>query len=462
MRIVLWKLNIFYQGLTHYGIFDVAGFAVLSNHCFTLIHGNRRGKTLEIAPTSVDTNKESRRAVFADWLASSNEITRAFLAAGQIPGLINIAGGLPDPATYPADEIAAIAANSILEHPAETLGYGPIEGLPDLRTLIAQRYSTTSMTLSKSNVLITTSGMQALDLVGKALLDTGDVVAGQFPTYLGALDAWRPRQPRFRNMDLTSIDFDPKATMKGAKFAYIVPNFSNPTGRVVGIEMRERLITAANATDAWLIEDDPYGSLSYDGPLPATALEIAMRRGDTGPVVYIGTMSKLIAPGLRVGWVIAAPEMIEALTLAKQGSDMCTSGITQRIACEVLKAGIVEARQPEVITLYRKRRDAICAAMSEHLSDWFDWEVPAGGMFVWANARDTRINTDRLFEIGLEEKVCISPSSVFDAHGENRQGIRMNFTLNSEDKLVEAIKRLACSVERCLEEKFDYKKPIPE
>jgi 2-aminoadipate transaminase len=408
--------------------------------------------TLEIEPEPVEIDKAPHRAIFADWLSSTNEITRAFLAAGQIPGLINIAGGLPDPATYPADEIATIAAEAIRAHPAETLGYGPIEGLPDLRLLIAQRYSTASMTLSKDNVLITTSGMQGLDLLGKVLLNKGDVIAGQFPTYLGALDAWRPRQPQFRNMDLASADCDPFAAMKGAKFAYTVPNFSNPTGRLVDVEMRETLLSAARITGAWLIEDDPYGTLNFDGPLPPSILEIAMQRGDTGPVVYMSTMSKLISPGLRVGWIIAAPEMIEALTLAKQGSDMCTSGITQRIACEVLKTGIIEARQPQIIAHYRNRRDAICAAMSEHLSDWFEWEVPAGGMFVWAKASNPRINTDRLFQIGLEEKVCVSPSSVFDAHGKECQSIRMNFTLNSEEKLTEAIKRLARAVKRLLNE----------
>lgn len=404
------------------------------------------------AATKIDTVKAPYRAAFAGWLSKTNEITRAFLGAGEIEGLINIAGGLPDPATYPAEDIAKIAAKAIRDYPAETLGYSPIEGLTDLRNLIAQRFSTPSMTLSTRNVLITTSGMQGLDLVGKALLDNGDVVAGQFPTYLGALDAWRPRQPKFRNMDFTAEGFDPVAAMQGAKFAYTVPNFSNPTGRLVGSQMREALVAAANFSGAWLVEDDPYGSLNFEGPLPPTALQIAMQSGDTGPVVYMGTMSKLISPGLRVGWVIAAPEMIEALTLAKQGSDMCTSGITQRIAFELLKSGMIEARQSEVAAHYRSRRDALCAALSEHLSKWFEWEVPAGGMFVWARARDGRIDTDRLFEIGLEEKVCISPSSVFDAHGDDRQGIRLNFTLNTEEDLVEAIRRLARTVERFLKE----------
>ncbi|MEO1142501.1 MAG: PLP-dependent aminotransferase family protein, partial [Pseudomonadota bacterium] len=268
--------------------------------------------------------------------------------------------------------------------------------------------------------------------------------------------AWRPRQPKLRNMDLQTGDFDPFEDMAGAKFAYTVPNFSNPTGKLIGEDIRKQLVEASTETGAWLLEDDPYGSLNYEGPLPPSALDISSRSQTAelydGQVVYLGTMSKLASPGLRIGWAIAAPEMIEALTLTKQGSDMCTSGITQRIALEVLKSGIIEENQPKVVELYKNRRDALCAAMKEHLSEWFEWEIPEGGMFVWAKARDPRINTDRLFKIAIEEKVCISPSSVFDAHGKYNQGIRTNFTLNNEDNLHEAVRRLAKATQRLLKE----------
>ncbi|MEO0910028.1 MAG: PLP-dependent aminotransferase family protein [Pseudomonadota bacterium] len=403
-----------------------------------------------------DMTTEQGKAAFSGWLSQTNEVTRAFLAAGQIPGLINIAGGLPEASVYPSRQISAIAQQVITDYPAETLGYGPIEGLPDMRSYIAERFSNDTLKLSADNVLITTSGMQGLDLIGKVLLDEGDPVAVQFPTYLGALDAWRPRQPKLRNMDLQTGDFDPFEDMAGAKFAYTVPNFSNPTGKLIGEDIRKQLVEASTETGAWLLEDDPYGSLNYEGPLPPSALDISSRSQTAelydGQVVYLGTMSKLASPGLRIGWAIAAPEMIEALTLAKQGSDMCTSGITQRIALEVLKSGIIEENQPKVVELYKNRRDALCAAMKEHLSEWFEWEIPEGGMFVWAKARDPRINTDRLFKIAIEEKVCISPSSVFDAHGKYNQGIRTNFTLNNEDNLHEAVRRLAKATQRLLKE----------
>ena len=395
-------------------------------------------------------------APLANWMLETNEVTRLFLAANQIPGLINIAGGLPDPSTFLAQEVSEISARMIREHPNQTMGYGPIEGLPALRDCIAARYSRGSLKLTSDNVLVTTSGMQGLDLVGKVLLDPGDLVAGQFPTYLGALDAWRPRQPRYRNMDVHAVDFDAVTEMQGAKFAYVVPNFSNPTGQLVNGSRRQELANGTLETGTWLLEDDPYNTLNYDSPLPPSVIEILAEESQNGTYagtcLYLGTVSKQLAPGLRLGWVVASKEMITSLTLAKQGSDMCTSGITQLITLEALKSGLIEKLQPQVIDLYRKRRDVLCAAMKEYLADWFDWKTPEGGMFVWAKARNKYLDTDRLLRLAMEEKVCISPSSVFDALGEHRSAIRLNFTLNSEDKLIEAIRRLAQATKRLVAE----------
>ncbi|WNJ88866.1 PLP-dependent aminotransferase family protein [Bosea sp. 685] len=391
-------------------------------------------------------------------------MTQRFLAAGANPELINLAGGLPAPQTYPVPEIAAIAKQVIETHPVETLGYGPIEGLPSLRRALAQRLSSRALRLTPENILVTTSGMQGLDLVGKVLLEEGGIVAGQFPTYLGALDAWRPRRPAFRNLVLESPEFDPVAAMAGAQFTYTVPNFSNPSGRLVDMALRERLVDAAQSTGVWLVEDDPYGGLHYDrSPLPRLIDLSAERHGGPnglggpngygGPVIYTGTLSKAVAPGLRIGWVVAAPEMIRALTTAKQGSDMCTSGVTQHIALAALENGLIERVQPVIVELYRKRRDALCLAMKAHLSAWFDWEVPVGGMFVWAVARDPSLDTERLFQLALEAGVCIAPSSVFDASGRNRSAMRLNFTLNPPERLDEGVRRLAEATRHLCEDK---------
>lgn len=392
------------------------------------------------------------RPAFARWLGTTNDVTRTFLAAGRIPGLVNLAGGLPAPEALPGVEVAEIARKVIAAHPAETLGYGPLDGLPDLRDALAARFSRPGLRLGLENILITTSGMQGLDLIGKVLIEPGGLIAGQFPTYLGALDAWRPRSPTYRDLLLESPGFDPVAGLAGAQFAYTVPNFSNPSGRLVAEPVRRALAQAAHATGTWLVEDDPYGGLFYDGdPLPRILDLSGPMSGSglyDGPVVYMGTVSKELAPGLRIGWMVGAPEIIEALVMAKQGSDMCTSGVTQRIVLEAIESGLVDRVQPQIVALYRTRRDALCAALAEHLAEWFTWEVPVGGMFVWAVARDPAFDTDRLLAAGLEAGVCIAPSSVFDAHGRNRRAIRINFTFNPPDRIAEGVRRLAIAVRK--------------
>lgn len=384
------------------------------------------------------------RPAFASWLSQTNDVTQTFLAAGRIPGLINLAGGLPDPSVWPVKALAGHAASAVADHPEETLAYSPIDGLPGLRDAIAKRFSRGDLHLSRDNVMVTTGGMQALDLVGKVLLDPGDAIAAQSPAYLGALDAWMPRGPQYRPMRLEANDLDITSAMRGAKFAYAVPNFSNPSGRLVDLDQRRALVASAGETGTWLVEDDPYGALYYDGaPLPRLLDLSASGDPYDGPVIYLGTLSKELAPGLRIGWVIAAPEMIRALTTAKQGSDMFTSGICQRMAQDTLETGLPERILPDILALYGARRDALCAAMAGHLGDLYDWEVPSGGMFVWATARDARLNTDSLMKRGLEHGVCISPSSVFDPEGQDRRSIRLNFTLNPPEKLAEGVRRLA-------------------
>lgn len=407
-------------------------------------------------PIAVSAAPETAtRPDFAEWLGRGNDVTSVFLAAGQIPGLINLGGGLPDPALFPAEELALLAAEAIRSQPQDCLGYGPIPGLPALRDRIAARASTESLRLTRENVLITSGGMQGLDLVGRVLMHPGAVIAAQSPAYLGALDAWRPHDPAYRPMLLERPGFDPRAALAGAQFAYIVPNFSNPSGRLVPLEERRALVAAAHETGTWLIEDDPYAVLHYDAaPLPRLLdLSGAQAPGAyAGPVVHMGSLSKELTPGLRIGWVIAAPEMIAALALAKQGADMCSSGLSQVLALRALETGLAERIRPRILETYRQRRDALCAAMQAHLAEQLNWQRPVGGMFVWARARDARLDTDRLLRHALQHGVCISPSSVFDPEGRDRGGLRLNFTLNPPEMLDEACLRLARAIRAALAE----------
>jgi 2-aminoadipate transaminase len=392
------------------------------------------------------TVPEPGRPRMARWLSTTNSVTATFLAAGRVQGLINLAGGLPAPELYPADAMAEIAGQVVRDHPAETLGYGPADGLPALKDALAGRLATADLHLSRDNVLITGGALQALDLVGKVLVEPGQTIAVQAPTYLGALDAWRPRDPVYRPITLDAPGLDAEAALAGAQFGYAVPNFSNPTGHLVGLPQRQALVAAAHRTGTWLVEDDPYGTLYYDAaPLPRLIeLSAAMKPGPyAGPVIYIGTLSKEIAPGLRIGWVIAAPEMIAALTMGKLAGDMCSPGVTQRMAAAAIRCGLIDRIQPQVIALYRARRDALCAAMAAHLSGWLDWEVPVGGMFVWATLRDPSLDSARLAALALEAGVCVAPGASFDPLGRASRSIRLNFTLNDADRLQEGVRRLA-------------------
>lgn len=386
------------------------------------------------------------RPAYAGWLNDTNDVTRVFIEAGQIPDMINLAGGLPEPAVYPVDELAEYAARAMRDHPLDALNYCPIEGLPALRDAIAERYSCNGVKLSRDNVLITSGGMQSLDLVGKALLDENGLIAAQAPAYLGALDAWRPRQPRYRSMFPDQPGFDPLKSLENAQFAYTVPNFSNPTGKLIDLPTRRQLVSASHELGTWLIEDDPYGTLYYDSdPLPSQlALSAESMSGNyNGPVIYMGTLSKEAVPGLRIGWVIACASMIKTLTIVKQGTDISTSGLTQLITLQTLQSGLLKKILPNMLDTYRERRDALCLSMSEHLSEWFDWEKPVGGMFVWAVAHNPELDTLQLMKEALKANVCISPSVVFDPDGVYGQAMRLNFTRNPPEKLAEGVKRLA-------------------
>ncbi|MFK7893789.1 MAG: PLP-dependent aminotransferase family protein [Granulosicoccus sp.] len=396
----------------------------------------------------------TKSPAFASWLGTTNDVTRTFLAASQMPDVINIAGGLPEASLYPVDELATIAAQVIRDNPAEALDYSPIEGLAVLRDALAARFSQSGLDLTRENVLIVSGGMQGLDLMGKAMLDPGDLVAAQAPAYLGALDAWKPRSPAYRCYFPDRSDFDAYSALTGAKFAYSVPNFSNPTGKLISTRVRQALVESAHDTGTWLLEDNPYGKLYYDAdPLPdLLQLSAEFAPGPyAGPIVYLGTLSKEAVPGLRIGWVIANAEMIRTLTTVKQGTDMSCSSVSQLILAKAIETGLLERLQRPMIALYKQRRDALCQSMQEHLAGHFEWEIPVGGMFVWAVAKDSSLNTDHLLTEALQHGVCVSPSSAFDPLGEDKQALRINFTLNAPDKLEEGIKRLAKATESLLQ-----------
>ena len=394
---------------------------------------------------------EIARPPLAQWLRSSNNITQQFLSLGGRADVVSLAGGLPAPELYPLEEIQAASARALQNHGTAALEYGPVEGLPALRSLIAQRVShETGGVFTSANVLLTTGAMQGLDLIGKVLLDSGDSIVAQSPTYLGALDAWRPRRPVYRKLDWFSHNLGDLAE---SKFVYTIPNYSNPTGVLVSQGCRAGLLEKVMESGIWLVEDDPYHCLQIDGPPGPTILQkyVAAHPGAyDGPVIYLGTVSKSLVPGLRVGWVVAPESLIQSLALAKMSSDLSSSMFTQAVTFELLKSGFDAVHSRTILPAYRERRDALCQEAALRLSQWFDWQVPVGGMFVWMRAKDDAINTDDLYPFALEEKVAFVPGSVFDFTGQDCFSMRINFTRNSPAILREGIDRLEHAVQRYL------------
>lgn len=396
---------------------------------------------------------DTRLPPYTGWILSSNNVTQQFLAFGGRPDVVSLAGGLPAAELYPVKAIQAATQKALQRHGAAALEYGAVEGLLALRELIAARVSAdTGGSFTAANVLLTTGAMQGLDLVGKVLADEGQLIVTQSPTYLGALDAWRPRKPVYDKLDWEFTTAG-KAALAQAKFVYTVPNYSNPTGVLVSQDKRAELLDAVLEAKTWLLEDDPYHAMQLDGPSGKTILGHYVARNPgpyNGPIIYLGTVSKSLVPGLRVGWAIAGPAMVQALALAKQSSDLSSSLLTQAITLELLESGFDLEHAKTTVPAYRERRDALCSEAALRLSDWFEWDVPVGGMFVWMRAKNNAIDTNELYRFAVEEKVAFVPSSVFDCTGEDRFAMRVNFTRSAPDVIREGVKRLEGAIRRYL------------
>lgn len=401
------------------------------------------------------------RPQYARWLRSTNNITQQFLAIGGAADFVSLAGGLPAAELYPVEAIAKASDAALSRWGPQALEYGPVEGFPALRQAIAERMMRqTGGSFVAENVLITTGAAQGLDLLGKLFLDPGDPAVVQFPTYLGALDAWRPREPTYAKLTWEAEGPVSAAPLSSAKFVYTVPNYSNPTGALVPSGARERLVAAVADAGTWLVEDDPYLPLQLDGEAGPSMLSMAAAAGRAGryegPVIYLGTFSKSLVPGFRVGWAIAPVDVVQALALAKQSSDLSSSMLTHAVALELLDSDFEREHVPKTIAAYRDRRDALMAAAARHLGDCFEWDRPPGGMFAWFRAKSEgglqTIDTNRLYRYALNEKVAYVPSSVFDFDGKLTSAMRINFTRSAPEVIDEGVRRLHKAVERYLAE----------
>ena len=372
---------------------------------------------------------------------------RDLMAITARPEVISLAGGLPDTSTFPAEDLAALMARVAADASARALQYGPTEGMEALKHCIVKVMAEEGMDVGTDELLVTTGGQQVIDLVCKTLVDPGDVIVAEGPTYPGAVPTFAAYEA-----DVVQIDMDAdgmridlleetldqlESDGRTPKFIYTVPTFQNPAGVTMALDRRRRLVRLAAERELLVLEDNPYGLLRYEGdPLPPL---YALDRGEY--VIYLGTFSKILSPGLRLGWTAAPRPVLEKLNLGKQGADLCSSTFSQHFVVEYFAQRNWRDLLAALRELYRRRRDTMFEALAEHLPGEAEWTRPAGGLFIWATLPDY-IDTTDLLARALREHVAFVPGRAAYLDGRGGSAMRLNFSGVSEDHLHEGVARI--------------------
>ncbi len=378
----------------------------------------------------------------------ASEIRELLKLLGK-PGIISFAGGIPDPDLFPAEAFSKAFQSALAGgQQAQALQYSASEGYEPLREWIADHMGSIGVTCAPENVLITSGSQQALDYLGKLFLSPGDTALVGWPTYLGAINAFSAYEPRFDRLSINgnrgAAEYRAAAGDGAVKFAYLSPDFANPTGETVDLRGRETLLDLADELDCMVIEDGAYQTLRYEGdPVPPIlALELA-RKGSLEEcrTIYCGSFSKTLSPGLRVGWVVAAKPTIAQLVLLKQAADLHSSTINQ-MAIHHVAEGHFATHIPKLRKAYRARRDAMLNALTWYMPDGVEWTRPEGGMFVWVTL-PKGMDGAQLLEISLETvNVAFVPGQAFFPDGSGANTIRLSFSNSDETTITEGIRRL--------------------
>jgi 2-aminoadipate transaminase len=369
-------------------------------------------------------------------------IIREILKVTERPGVISLAGGLPSPDSFPVEAMRVASERVLRESPREALQYAASEGYAPLREWVAATMGAQGLDVDPEQVLITTGSQQGLDLVGKVLIDAGSTVAVERPTYLGALQAFAPYEP-----EIVSVPCDDDGPLpgelgsaKGARFLYLLPNFQNPSGRCMSALRRAQLTDAARELGLPIVEDNPYGDLWFDTAPPAP-LSARWRDGS----VYLGSFSKVLAPGLRLGYVIAPKDLFPKLLQAKQAADLHSPGFNQRVVHEVIKDGFLREHVPTVRARYKAQRDAMRAALEHHLPTGCRWNVPAGGMFFWLELPEN-VDALALLPKAVERGVAFVPGAAFFADHAKANTLRLSFVTVPPATIERGIELLASAL----------------
>lgn len=375
---------------------------------------------------------------------------RELLKITEQPGTISLAGGLPAGEIFPIEQIAAVTQEILAKKGRQALQYGATEGYTPLRELLAQQFQQQGLNVSHENILIISGSQQGLDLLGKILLNPGDRVLVESPTYMGALQAFNPYEPEYLSVrsdeeGIVTEELEPALRQQPA-FLYAIPTFQNPSGVSFTLERRRQLIELAARYETPIIEDDPYSQLRFEGEQEPSllALENARQQGDQpyeGNVVLLNTFSKVLTPGLRVAWIVGPAQLIRRLVLAKQGTDLHTSTLNQMIAYELTRAGFLEEHVPHLRQLYRERRNTMLAALEEYFPDYVSWTRPQGGLFLWVTLPEN-VDTAQLLKDALEYRVAFVPGSAFHANGGGANTMRLSFSNVDQEQIEQGIMRL--------------------
>jgi 2-aminoadipate transaminase len=395
---------------------------------------------------------------------------RELLKFTQRPEVISFAGGLPASDVFPTERFREACCRVLGQQAHLALQYGASEGYEPLREMIARHIARYGIRAKTENVLITSGSQQALDLIGKLLINAGDRVLVEAPTYLGALQAFNVYGADYLSVpsdeDGLRTDLLEAPLRSGPKFMYVLPNFQNPGGTTLSEGRRQQLVLLADKYGIPIVEDDPYGQLRYEGNhlTPLVVLDRENLRRDTGysigNVIYLSTFSKTLAPGLRLGWIVAPLEVIAKLVQLKQGADLHTSTFGQMVAYEVARDNFLDEHVKLIRRVYRERRDVMLAALAEYFPPQVTWTRPQGGLFLWVTLA-SGMDAQQLFETALRENVAFVPGDSFYApnghQDEGRRHLRLNFSAAPPEQIREGIRRLSIAVKRQL----DHLHPVP-
>jgi 2-aminoadipate transaminase len=386
---------------------------------------------------------------------TESAIRRMGTVVARSGDLVSFAPGYPDASQFPWDELRNISSELLDGHDGTTLQYGPTRGYKPLLEQALQVLESSGIRTTLEHLIVTSGSQQGIDLIARVLVSPGDVVLVELPTFTGGIAAFKNAQAELvgvrqddRGINLDDLDEvwqRERRAGKRIKLLYVIPNFQNPTGSLLSLDRRRRLLEWAERRDMLIVEDDPYGSLYFDDV--ATEEETRPLRADDaqGRVLYLSTTSKTLAPGFRVGWMVAPPMLIERFDTAKQSTDLTSGVLDQRIVEEALRRGVVRRLTPRLREAYRTKRDVMEDAIRAHIGDRLTWSQPKGGFFIWATLPDGLRDVDVL-ERALEHGVVFVIGSAFHVDGSGHDTIRLSFSAPAPDRIREGIRRLAATL----------------